>query len=173
LRRRTYTISQLVELVAYVRPTPLATAVFVKALSGLRRSDRLIVLPRCVIEELRCHYAEQRSTRAMLGLPDGPDLVFCEPGGTLWDADTFWSAFAYPMRKSTLPRISLQELRHSYGLERRSQEILRECRRPGIHRYRLQLLRAEEDQPQPFARHNRHRECQQVLLVEFPGHSNC
>lgn len=155
-RRRTYTMHQLVALVDYLRPTPLATPVLVKALSGLRRgellalrwryldletgelhvheslerrrdgplrfkqpktakSDRLIVLPACALEELQSHYVRQRAMRNMLGLDDDSDLVFCDPDGAAWDPDAFSSAFAYQISKSALPRISLQELRHSYS----------------------------------------------------------
>jgi len=40
-RRRTYTMAQVVALVEYLEPTPLATPVLVKALTGLRRGELL------------------------------------------------------------------------------------------------------------------------------------
>jgi integrase len=53
--------------------------------------------------------------RTELGLSGEPDLVFCGPDGTPWDPDRFSSAFAYQVAKPGLPRLSLQELRHSYS----------------------------------------------------------
>jgi integrase len=40
-RRRTYTMAQVVALVEYLEPTPLAMPVLVKALTGLRRGELL------------------------------------------------------------------------------------------------------------------------------------
>jgi integrase len=155
-RRRTYTMAQVVALVEYLRPTPLATPVLVKALTGLRRGEllalrwryidlgtgevhvveslerrrdgslhfkvpktaksaRLIILPGSVIEVLSAYRMQQITYRSQLGLSDQPDLVFCEPDGTPWDPDRISSAFAYQVAKSGLPRVSLQELRHSYS----------------------------------------------------------
>jgi integrase len=79
------------------------------------KSRRLIVLPRCLIDVLNEHLATQCQHRATLGLSGPPDLVFCEVDGQPSDPNAFSSAFAYQVSRSGLPRISLQELRHSYS----------------------------------------------------------
>jgi integrase len=155
-RRRAYTIVQVLELVRYLQPTRLATPVFVKALTGLRRGEllalrwrnidlstgelrvveslerrrdgslhfkrpktdksrRLFMLPKCLIDLRAEHQEQQRELRAKLQLSGPPDLVFCEVDGQPSDPDVFSSAFAYQVSRSGLPRISLQELRHSYS----------------------------------------------------------
>jgi integrase len=155
-RRRTYTMRQVVALVEYLKPTPLATPVLVKALTGLRRGEllalrwryidlgtgelnvvesierrrdgslhfktpkteksaRCVILPGSVIAVMSKHRNQQITDRIQLGAFGEPDLVFCEPDGTPWDPDRFSSAFAYQVAKSGLPRVSLQELRHTYS----------------------------------------------------------
>ena len=154
--RRTYNMQQVVALVDFLRLTPLAIPVLIKALTGLRRGELLalrwrninlddgiasvvesltrdkngnlsfklpktqksarpIVLSTSLVSSLRAHRAAQIAQRELLGLAGEPDLVFCGIDGSPWDPDSFSSAFAYKMRGSNLPRISLQELRHSYS----------------------------------------------------------
>jgi integrase len=149
-------MAQVIKLADYLRETPLATPVLVKALTGLRRGELLalrwqhidlatgevhvveslerrrdgslhfkppkteksirpVILPASVLTTLAVHRTQQLAHRALLGLTREPDLVFCQPDGTPWDPDSFSSAFAYQIAKSGLPRISLQELRHSYS----------------------------------------------------------
>jgi integrase len=155
-RRRTYNMQQVVALVDFLRPTPLAIPVLVKALTGLRRGELLalrwrnidldkgiasvvesltrdkngnlsfkvpktrksarpLVLSPTLVGSLRAYRSGQVAQRELLGLVGEPDLVFCAIDGSPWDPDSFSSAFAYKMRESSLPRISLQELRHSYS----------------------------------------------------------
>jgi integrase len=149
-------MTQVIALVEYLRPTPLATPALMKALTGLRRGEllalrwrhvdlgtgevqvveslerrrdgslhlkvpkteksaRLVIFPASVVDALSIHRNQQIAYRTELGLSWEPDLVFCEPDGTPWDPDRFSSAFAYQVAKSGLPRVSLQELRHSYS----------------------------------------------------------
>ena len=77
-------------------------------------SRRPVLLPQALIEALRAYRHLQEQRHSTLGLPT-PDLVFGDVEGKPWDPDAFSSAFAYQIRRSGLPRISLQELRHSYA----------------------------------------------------------
>jgi len=79
------------------------------------KSIRLVILPGSAIAALSEHHDRQSQCRSQLGLSEEADLVFSELDGSPWDPDRFSSAFAYQVAKSALPRISLQELRHSYS----------------------------------------------------------
>ena len=80
-----------------------------------KKSIRPVVLSASLIEILKAHRCNQVDQRRLLGLECTPDLIFCEIDGSAWDPDKFSSAFSYIIKNSTLPRISLQELRHSYS----------------------------------------------------------
>ena len=79
------------------------------------KSARIVILPAIVVEELIIYRGQQIALREQLGMTETFELVFCEVDGAPWDPDRFSSAFAYRVKKSGLPRVSLQELRHSFS----------------------------------------------------------
>lgn len=80
------------------------------------RSARTVHLDRRVVEALRAHRAEQNEVRLVVGAAwNAHDLVFPREDGSWWNPGSLTSAFARAVKATGLPRIRLQDLRHTHA----------------------------------------------------------
>lgn len=79
-------------------------------------SARTIHLDRRVVDALRAHRAEQHRVRLAVGAAwNAHDLVFPREDGSWWNPRSLTSAFARAIKATGLPRIRLQDLRHTHA----------------------------------------------------------
>ena len=78
--------------------------------------SRRAILDATTAAVLRAHRKRQREERMLLG-PGWRDsrLVFTMPDGSPWHPDVITRAFARLVERSELPRIRLQDMRHTHG----------------------------------------------------------
>jgi integrase len=80
-----------------------------------RGSRRTIPLPAFAVERLRSHRREQKDRFDALGLWRTNDSLVFDREGRPWCPNTFGLWFARLVKRFELPRVRLQDLRHSYA----------------------------------------------------------
>jgi integrase len=79
-------------------------------------SRRPIVLPEEAVRLLKAHQLEQENEKALFGeTHEDSDLVCCQPDGRRLDPRSFARQFERVVRKSGLPRIPPEGLRHTHA----------------------------------------------------------
>jgi integrase len=80
------------------------------------RSRRGVELDAATVAGLRAHRARQLQERLLVGAGyRDRDLVFARPDGEPWNPDSVGRAFARAIKRTTLPRIRLHDLRHTHA----------------------------------------------------------
>jgi integrase len=80
------------------------------------RGRRLVYIDALTAAEMRVHRKRQAEERLLAGTAwDDSDLVFCERDGAPLNPDYVSDAFKRYMRRSSLPRIRLHDLRHTWA----------------------------------------------------------
>jgi integrase len=78
--------------------------------------DRVIDLPRLLVEELTRHKAEQAAQRLRVGpCWEANDLVICHEDGRPWQPDVLTAWFRDFIRTLALPHIRFHDLRHAHA----------------------------------------------------------
>ncbi len=82
------------------------------------RSRRSLALPELTVAALRTHRAKQAEQRLSIGpLYEDGDLVCASPDGRPWPPDSFSTAFASTVRRSSFKHFRFHDLRHSHATQ--------------------------------------------------------
>jgi integrase len=98
-----------------------------------QKASRTVTIPAIAVDALKAHKVHQAERRLMLG-PAYEDhgLVFARDDGSPWPPDTFSTAFAVLIRRSSLPHVRFHDLRHSHA-----SQLLRQGVHPKVVSERL------------------------------------
>lgn len=80
------------------------------------RNRRTIVLPAFATDALRRHRVQQAEHRLLMGAAYHDQGLVCPaPDGSIWVPDRLSAAFAYFIRRTSLPRVTFHGLRHGHA----------------------------------------------------------
>jgi len=87
-----------------------------KARLQIVENETTVTLPAFAIERLHRHRLEQekRFLSSETGRP-GPETLLFERNGLPWNPNSFGAAFARIVRDAKLPKVRLDDLRHSFA----------------------------------------------------------